>query len=476
MGKFKVGDRVRVIDNTGAPSRYANGETGLVEETYAGNMVRLAGKSAGMYEHRFEAWRPKVGERVRFLRDSTAGGARYGAAGEGATVAKVYWNPEEVDVKLDVNSGGVTFNPSAYVKDLEPLLVTEAAPVVAEVQAAAWTIDSAVPGDVVTPTNWSGDFFTDGKPYEVSAASMIRSNHGCEYPLYGVNHGKWRLVTAASTTLTIEAGKFYKTRDGRKVLVKENGKDGIYPWYHDNGNGGYHGLDKDGKSCIGSKSSDLIGEWVDEPTAEPAEASSDNGVKVGDKVRALVDDIDITEGHVYDVLEVYEDGDVRVKDDMGDNWTIVAGDFETVDPDVANDNAEPSVKPKFKVGDIVGSTGNSWTKYRVLGVDGHRVDVESLNADGSHAHSHGWFEEDLFFTSEVVNLATPSTPAIVALIENGTAKPATRPKVHADQESATTEAERLALQFPGQQFGVFVLANSKIADVVNVPTAVLRAA
>jgi len=59
-----------------------------------------------------------------------------------------------------------------------------------------------------------------------------------------------------------------------------------------------------------------------------------------------------------------------------------------------------------------------------------------------------------------------TTPAIVALIENGQPKPSDQTKVHKSEQSATDEAERLAVKYPGQKFGVFVLADSRIADVV----------
>lgn len=62
--------------------------------------------------------------------------------------------------------------------------------------------------------------------------------------------------------------------------------------------------------------------------------------------------------------------------------------------------------------------------------------------------------------------APATTPAIVAIIENGQPKPSEKSKVHKSEESATDEAERLAVKYPGQKFGVFVLADSRIADVV----------
>lgn len=62
--------------------------------------------------------------------------------------------------------------------------------------------------------------------------------------------------------------------------------------------------------------------------------------------------------------------------------------------------------------------------------------------------------------------APATAPAIVALIEGGEPKPSEQPKVHKSEQAATDEAERLAVKYPGQKFGVFVLADSRIADVV----------
>lgn len=46
--------------------------------------------------------------------------------------------------------------------------------------------------------------------------------------------------------------------------------------------------------------------------------------KVGDKVRALKDDWDITKGNVYEVTEVGEHGDVFVIDDVGDSRRFIS--------------------------------------------------------------------------------------------------------------------------------------------------------
>lgn len=63
----------------------------------------------------------------------------------------------------------------------------------------------------------------------------------------------------------------------------------------------------------------------------------------------------------------------------------------------------------------------------------------------------------------------PPKPAtvIVALIESGQPKPATRPYVHTSVEAATVEAERLANKLRGSQFGVFAMvAERKIEKPV----------
>ena len=83
-------------------------------------------------------------------------------------------------------------------------------------------------------------------------------------------------------------------------------------------------------------------------------------------------------------------------------------------------------------------------------------DVPQLTAEWSE-----WIDEP----ASNDNAPAPK-PAIVALIENGQPKPSEQPKVHKSEESATDEAERLAVKYPRQKFGVFVLTDSRIADVV----------
>ncbi|UKK94956.1 ribosomal protein L7/L12 [Brucella pseudogrignonensis] len=71
-------------------------------------------------------------------------------------------------------------------------------------------------------------------------------------------------------------------------------------------------------------------------------------VKVGDKVRSLVTQIDVRAGGLYEVKTV-DGGDVWVIDDVGDNWYLASDEFEIL-PVAAK---APEDKPAFKVGDRV---------------------------------------------------------------------------------------------------------------------------
>lgn len=299
MGKFKVGDRVRVLE-----SEWKEAPVGsLGEVVYEGDRsadVKIdGGDGFGWYfdDHQIELitpdhpaeWQPKVGDRVRFKE-------KYGHHNAGDEVTIAGFDSDCEIVSTDTNH-------SVFVHRLEPL------PVAAEAQPAAQST------------------------------------------------GK----------LTIETGKFYRTRDGRKVGPVGPNEGGLqgYPWQDDSSWSDCWTADGRYYEDVVDSVHDLIAEWADEPAAPVAVAAT-----------------------------------------------------------ASNDNFLDS---------LIGKAFTTKVKSRV-------------------------------------------NPAIVCLVEDGQPKPAAMPHVHASTNLATKEAERLALKHPGQEFGVFVLAGSKIADVVNVPTAVLRAA
>lgn len=201
-----------------------------------------------------------------------------------------------------------------------------------------------------------------------------------------------------AAALKIESGKFYRTRDGRKVGPMRDDGCGLFgaegfnfkEWYD---NGRCH------TDLSRTTPKDLVAEWQDTPSAP---------------IAAQVDTIN-----------------------------------EEYGPVVA------ASKPKFKVGDRVVALEDSWTSVRkgtiYTVVEVLDEDIRFRKADWT---IDGWGQE--FFA-----LFSPApVTAIVALIEDGQPKPAGRPYVHTSEEAAATEAKRLAGIHKGKQFGVFVLTTT----------------
>lgn len=127
----------------------------------------------------------------------------------------------------------------------------------------------------------------------------------------------------ASAPFRIEAGKFYRTRDGRRVgpMESRDGWGGPFVWQYDRGRLIYR---QDGTNFEPGER-DLIAEWVDEPTVTTA--SKDNEApakfKVGDRVRALESSaFSVKKGVVYTVTEDCGDGRIRFQkpDGSTDGW------------------------------------------------------------------------------------------------------------------------------------------------------------
>jgi hypothetical protein len=236
----------------------------------------------------------------------------------------------------------------------------------------------------------SGDII-NGALVVTSVADHAGSNVGLSNKV-GRNHffmPAGTLQPAAPATLTIEAGKFYKTRDGRKVgPVRRDGefREGHWYWsapYVD----GIHTANWCQSGSFyerGEYSLDLIAEWVDDPANDNAAPAK---FKVGDRVRCVVaDDCGLlTFGREY-----------------------IVNSFD---------------------GDYVNAY---WDNGKTGGMD----------------------------KSRFVLVTTTQPTAIVALIEDGQPKPASRPYVHATEASARVEASRLASVHKGQQFGVYVLTTT----------------
>lgn len=200
--------------------------------------------------------------------------------------------------------------------------------------------------------------------------------------------------------LKIEAGKFYMTRDGRKVgpMIEDKWHDRDYGWTVEHEFNAEYGKAwrADGTFHVvrgKEHSADLIAEWVDDPVAK-AKPSNDNAepnFKVGDRVKCL-----------------------------------------------------KSYPGQFTAG-----------KEYVVSADhfGRKYESVKVKVDDEGSTENGWLPE--FF-----ELSKPKTTTIVALIENGQPKPSSTPHVHTSTSAAEMEAKRLAAKYKGKQFGVFTLTTT----------------
>ncbi len=256
-------------------------------------------------------------------------------------------------------------------------------------------------GDVIRAKRDINGFFDEGANYRI--AKKIGQNFvltdNDEPELEDAKHHtdlSWLIENFELVTLKIEAGKFYKTRDGRKAKIERSHHGDSYDFVVTiEGLPGNKVYKKDGKHgsrwIANNPSDDLIAEWID----EPAKASNDNAkpkFKAGDRV-------EIT----------------------------------------ANDNYRVNFVGSF--GTIKTTPTNAAEGFRVVLDDGREFPF--------------WPSEMTVRSSS----AQPTT-TIVALIENGQPKPSSTPHVHASTGAAEKEAKRLAEKYKGKQFGVFTLTTT----------------
>lgn len=269
MGKFKVGDRVRATVDSAYSVR--KGDIYTVTEILDEQTIRFQksdGTVDGWCSKNFELveqpWQPKVGDRVRLVKD---GKSTTGAVGKTATL--VAWdsgqfidNDEyllDIDPPLDYQTLAVTPNYTrAKIDCFEPLPVAEQPAAPAEHKI----------GDRVNWTRKRGEF--DGSIIEAADSLfdfVIRATNG------NFNY-VWAHELEPADKLTIEAGKFYRTRDGRKVgPARYYGFNDGYPFEVEFG----YWVSDSGQAQPSSSGPDLVAEWVDEPAvAVAATASNDN--------------------------------------------------------------------------------------------------------------------------------------------------------------------------------------------------------
>ncbi|EHJ97758.1 hypothetical protein [Agrobacterium tumefaciens] len=151
-------------------------------------------------------------------------------------------------------------------------------------------------GDVIRAKRDINGFFDEGANYRI--AKKIGQNFvltdNDEPALEDAKHHtdlSWLIENFELVTLKIEAGKFYKTRDGRKVgpvrLKAIYGSDGPY---RIDGSWNYLENGLVGSISNGDHKDDLIAEWIDEPVSKPSNDNAKPKLKVGDRVEITAND------------------------------------------------------------------------------------------------------------------------------------------------------------------------------------------
>lgn len=511
MAKYKAGDRVKIL--AGHPYWLGeNDETGLEGEgVYIGrasadlrgkHKVRAARKEGGTIDLSFkgrelellpaapaaqEQWVPKVGDRVRFVE-------KYSDAviGDEGEVTGFWGEGEGVKVRTNVREY------CCYFHRVEPLPVAEQ-PAPSPSPEAATAETAFVPfktGDRIRCDDKRGAYghFVEGELYTVKSVDGSKRDSLVWVEETDAAMCAYRFSPAP---LTIQCGRHYRTRDGRKVgpMVDYEHRDG-FPWCDAELVGGYYSDAGLVQSDDRSPHEDLVAELVDpaytlgkgklfigdEPVAEitpielPAAPPAEPKFKVGDKVRALKTTFsgDYKAGEIYEVREALVGHVKTVRDSFGstsNGW----GDhnFEPATHEPATTEA------KFKVGDRV------WDE-RFDGSKCNEATISAVNDDGRFTVNwddgqigEAWWKLEEWGAHEPaptpVGAAptpidpTPPTNFIVArLTPSGQPRPNARPRVHLNLADAEQEAQRLADRL-GDEFAVYQRVAVREVDAGPVP-------
>lgn len=468
MGRFGIGARVRdldgdlatVIENPGSGKRVIRFDDPWLSQsmTIRKKFLTLV-EAAPAAQEPAESWVPKVGDRVNWTRDR--------GDFDGATIE----SPEGLifDWKLRATNGNSTY---AYSHELEPAplpVAEQPAGLVVEADKFYRDTDGKSVGPMIAYCGGYVEVHGDGRKWNADGSAV--NEHAA-------------LVIAP---LTIEASKFYRTRDGRKVgPVTTRTEDGktyfIADGYHYNASGecGYEGVCTPEEDY--RRQHDLVAEWVDEPVvaaiaAAVPEATTDEVVL---KLEAGATYIGASGAqHVVEANEGNESWPFKTANVPHETSRFWRADGTAYNDDHWNKHAavgdqlvsrlEPAAPPaKFKVGDRVRSVED----YGSIVKAGDEGEVAGFWRDGVKVlHSSGLrscFERRIE-PAPAPSAATPAESFIVArLTPSGLPRPSARPRVHTSLVAAENEAQRLADRL-GDEFAVYQRVSSKTVDAGPVP-------
>ena len=219
------------------------------------------------------------------------------------------------------------------------------------------------------------------------------------------------VVAPATTALAIEAGKFYRTRDGRKATVETDDKEDNFP-LRGTLDGREEVWGRDGAWWIGGAThdKDLVAEWVEPQSAEVAVAeatATPRKFKVGDVVNYIAGK---AQGNWQGVTITEVDGPIYIaicpkagRGGFYDDWI------------------EPAAPPaKFKVGDRVviarNSRGHDWLGKYIGLVSAISAEDGTLSNPGwsLQGHSYWWPSADLDLAPDAPSIPVGATVTFTA--------------------------------------------------------------
>lgn len=471
MTKFKKGDVVRVKDAWDLGD-VKTGDVCVVSSisspTSRGQWVMLEGKKNVIIDFSYPSDTLELvtfapGQRVVLTQDNDL----WGKKGDAGTVVSV---GEEARVRFDKTVHGQR-EWLADVRRLDALVEEKWVPKVGD-----WVIVT----NNITPCGDPIKMYEVGKEYKVTRVTMSPAGTP---EVFLLDHFQYlRHDQFKPAPFTIEAGRYYKTRDGRKVgpMVKSTWGLG---WFDGSKRITSQRWEADGSFIYGQVGNlDLVAIWPEEPVKVDNRADAGGGFKEGDRIRLVRNPCRSSKvGDVFTAvdrkghggLEVsvhYRDKDGRITWRPGEYFELVppvsstnlGAQVDTLSDEYGQGVTAASVtasKPKFKVGDRVRTNG--WSRfYEVSKVSDAHIWVKVPGfEDGKEVIGDREFTFD--------HAVTTTSTAIVCLIEDDQPKPATRPYVHGTKESAATEAKRLASVHKGQEFGVYVLADTAKEEAVK---------
>jgi len=192
------------------------------------------------------------------------------------------------------------------------------------------------------------------------------------------------------------------------------------------------------------------------------------GFKVGDRVRLKENEIGDGGGREGEITQLADGGwAVVLIDAPFDGWGRLGREWGTSTSNLERASA-PWTSAKFKVGDRVTSLGDEGVVVSFGSAGASAAGrIADKTQDDWRAVWCKWGDGSIGWLTEscLESTAPARHPHIVILTHRGRLLPSENPHVHNSQESAETEARRLAAKDPGKEFAVYALVSTSATRI-----------